>query len=107
MFKKKPDLPPRPLVPPMNQIIEDLQNASSDDPAFAGAPEVGDTSKDSTFTIAQEFMDMSHRLKELEALLIRQKAELEENFKELEDMGENIKKQSLQALQLNVYWNTD
>ncbi|BES89363.1 Hypothetical protein NTJ_02170 [Nesidiocoris tenuis] len=107
MFKKKPELPPRPPLPPMNQIIEDLENAPSDDPVFAGAPELRDDSKDSTFAIAQEFMDMTHRLKELETLLIRQKAELEDNYKELKEMGENIKKQSLHALQQQVYCRPD
>lgn len=72
-----------------------------------GAPELRDDSKDSTFAIAQEFMDMTHRLKELETLLIRQKAELEDNYKELKEMGENIKKQSLHALQQQVYCRPD
>lgn len=34
MFKKKPDIPPRPKIPTVQQIMEDIEHSSPDDNVF-------------------------------------------------------------------------
>uniref|UniRef100_A0A069DNP4 Uncharacterized protein n=1 Tax=Panstrongylus megistus TaxID=65343 RepID=A0A069DNP4_9HEMI len=86
--KKKAELPPRPKLPPTNHILQDLENTPTDDPVFAGSSAANEvTDRTSSYAMAQWFMSSIQRLKELEILLIKQKLEIEESHRELQDMA--------------------
>ncbi|XP_014253350.1 UPF0449 protein C19orf25 homolog [Cimex lectularius] len=87
MFKKKTELPVRPKMPQINQVVQDVENAPPDDPVFASAG-ISPTDENSgdSFSIAQEFMATTQRLKELEMLLVKHQNELKENHRELLEM---------------------
>lgn len=127
VFKRTNEIPPPPKLPTPSQIIDDLKMASVDDPVFFGnfiiftlkklntfvyilnfkgqlftnfaeSSMTHNSKSDDSFRIAKDFITSSVKLKEVERVLVLQKSQLEESFRELQIMSENIRQQATEAL---------
>ena len=107
MFKKKPDIPPRPKIPTVEQIVEDIDHATSDDNVFqktfvGEARQDGSTHQidaDTVYNKVKDFVDVNVSLKDLLQKLQGQNEALKISDLELKAMAEDIRKQALDALQ--------
>lgn len=105
--KKKPDIPPRPKIPTVEQIIEDIEHSSPDDSlfqrSFAGDVKqetfTQQTEADTVYAMVKEFVDVNTSLKETLHKLQDQNEALKISDLELKAMAEDIRKQALDALQ--------
>ncbi|XP_063233877.1 UPF0449 protein C19orf25 homolog [Bacillus rossius redtenbacheri] len=114
MFKKKPNIPPRPKPPLIEHIIEDIKNAPHDDVAFAvGEEEINTPSRsgnkdasqasdqdnpEATFQKMKIFIEVNRDLKEMIVKLEAQNEELKEADVKLKNIAEDIRRQASEAL---------
>lgn len=81
--KKRVVLPSRPEPPTVEQILEDVQNSSSDDPLFTldqtdpgSGLSSGDSEVEQRFEQCRRFMELNERLTEAQERLTEQRDEL-------------------------------
>ncbi|XP_068083596.1 UPF0449 protein C19orf25 homolog [Anabrus simplex] len=119
MFKKKSNILPRPKPPANEFLVEDLENAPSDDVVFTLAPngavrEVfpnsdstvlfpgngsdNTTSPEYLFQQVKSFVEVNRELKELMQKVELQNEALHTSDRELKSNAEDIRKQALSAL---------
>ncbi|KAJ1523940.1 hypothetical protein ONE63_010489 [Megalurothrips usitatus] len=107
MFKMKPVIPPRPKIPTVEQIIEDIEHSSTDDSLFQKA--INEDSKqditlqqsdaESVYGKVKEFVETNIALREMLHKLQDQNEALKISDLELKAMADDIRKQALDALQ--------
>ncbi|XP_046404046.1 uncharacterized protein LOC124169471 [Ischnura elegans] len=118
MFRKKPNIPPRPLPPTTDQIEEDLDKVSVDDVVFAlfeqvkskdarGSEEVKEeiadiqiksTDADTVYRQVKRLVEANKDLKNLLVVLTDKSAALQSSKISLKEMEDEIRHQSLEAL---------
>lgn len=117
MFKKKPNIPPRPSPPEISQLIADLDNSDSDDIVFkrnkfALDNLLTDTEKneeergadsdendpEKLYLRVKNFVETDNVLREYVETLDQQNDSLQVCDAELKGIAEDIRKQAQQAL---------
>ncbi|XP_026278840.1 UPF0449 protein C19orf25 homolog [Frankliniella occidentalis] len=107
MFKKKPDIPPRPKIPTVEQIIEDIDHSSPDDNIFVKSfnseskrePTVQSNESETVYSKVKDFVEINTNLRDMLRKLEDQNEALKISDLELKAMAEDIRKQALEALQ--------
>lgn len=104
MFKKKSNLPPRPKIPTVSQIIVDVSATVHEDPLFETAKNISYKGaedaheQDPTYQKIKKFLKINHDLQEgimnLESLC----QSLKDADDEISKLSEDLKEQAVKAL---------
>lgn len=100
--KKRVVLPSRPEPPTVEQILEDIQNSSSDDPLFTldqtdpgSGPPSGNSEVELRFEQCRRFMELNQQLTEAQERLTEQQDELRGTVNSLQRDIQYVKARTL------------
>lgn len=102
MFKRKSNLPPRPKLPTVNQIIEDLTSTKHEDPLFVAARNIShkgfkmdDTQEqDASYQDIKKFLELNQGLQDVMKTLKSINENLNEEEKEISDSFDKLKEKA-------------
>lgn len=103
---KKHNLPPRPNLPDLEHMLEDLSSASIDDVAFKVINEDKIQSENKTnqnnsehiYKKVKIYLNVQEQLKQLEATLKKEQEQLQQDNEEIRTLADSIRKQAQAAL---------
>ncbi|XP_014468813.1 PREDICTED: uncharacterized protein LOC106741384 [Dinoponera quadriceps] len=104
---KKNSLPPRPLLPSQEHMLEDLNNAVVDDVAFKIINDLrikesyglsSTNNSDDIYKKVKTYLNTKQQLKQLEYTLRKEEQQLQTNNEEIRRLADDIRKQAEAAL---------
>ncbi|KAJ9580807.1 hypothetical protein L9F63_024023 [Diploptera punctata] len=113
MFKKRPNIPPRPKPPVGDQILEDIKNAPEDDDVFIlmkntteFLPNIQDTavnaddsnSPEAVYQKVRNYLEVNRNLESVMKTLEEQTNVLLSSEVEIKNMAKDIRKQAMDAV---------
>ncbi|PSN43416.1 hypothetical protein C0J52_02653 [Blattella germanica] len=120
MFKKKPNIPPRPKPPIAEQVLDDLKNTSEDDVVFTlmknnvefaklcgathhiteDSPTTDNPNNpEAVYQKVKNFLEVSANLQSIMTRMHKQNKELFESDIEIKKMAEDIRRQAIDAVE--------
>ncbi|KAK9305419.1 hypothetical protein QLX08_003548 [Tetragonisca angustula] len=102
---KKSNLPPRPHIPDSECMLEDLNNASSDDIAFKiidkdefSGEHPFNSNISNTYQKVKMYLNIKQQLRYLETTITERGQQLKTDNEEIKKLADNIKRQAQAAL---------